>query len=193
MGIRRPSADGILEAAEAVFEERGYADTSLRQLMSAAGVSTTAFYARFGSKDEVLASLLGRFLDELSSRAVRELREVRDLDEGFDRGIDVLVDVVSRHRKVVAVALAEGGASATVRETLRRTYGTLAELLASRIRKLAESGKLDVDDPATVAWALVGALQIQVARWAVFGELGEDALRDALRASARTFLRALRS
>ena len=193
MGIRRPSSDGILEAAEAVFEERGYADTSLRQLMSAAGVSTTAFYARFGSKEEVLAALLARFLDELSSSAVRELREVRDLDEGFERGIDVLVAVVSRHRKVVAVALGEGGASATVRETLRRTYGALAELLASRIRKLADAGKLDVDDESGVAWALVGALQIQVARWAVFGELGEDALRDALRSSARTFLRALRS
>ena len=193
MGVRRPTSDGILEAAEAVFEERGYAETSLRQLMSAAGVSTTAFYARFGSKEEVLAALLSRFLDELSTRAVKELREVSDLDEGFERGIDVLVEVVSRHRRVVAVALAEGGASATVRETLARTYGTLAELLASRIRKLAESGKLGADDPIGVAWALVGALQIQVARWAVFGELGEAELRDALRASARPLLRALRS
>ncbi len=37
----------ILESAARVFGKRGYADTSLRQLMAASRTSTTAFYARF--------------------------------------------------------------------------------------------------------------------------------------------------
>lgn len=189
---RRPSSDGILEAAQALFQEHGYADTSLRQLMAAAGVSTTAFYARFASKEEVVAALLTRFLDELSTRAVAVLRGVRDVDEGFDRGIDLLVEVLSQHRTVVAVALSEAGGSATVRDTLRMTYDGLAQLLASRIRKLAASGAIAPADADAVAWGIVGALQIQVVRWAVFGELSEEALRDALGASARIFLRAVR-
>ena len=38
----RPSVDRILESAEDVFAKLGYGEVSLRQLMAAAGVSTTA-------------------------------------------------------------------------------------------------------------------------------------------------------
>ena len=50
----RPSSDGILASAEATFAEHGYGDTSLRQLMAKAGVSTTAFYSRFAGKEVTL-------------------------------------------------------------------------------------------------------------------------------------------
>ena len=52
----------ILAAAEALFATTGYGEVSLRQLMAAAGVSTTAFYARFDSKaSSVRESMTSRF------------------------------------------------------------------------------------------------------------------------------------
>ncbi len=58
----RPSSDRILGAAEKVFARQGYGETSLRQLMAAARVSTTAFYARFDSKEAVLVALVDRLI-----------------------------------------------------------------------------------------------------------------------------------
>src|SRR4051812_21961818 len=51
----KPTSDGILDAAELLFAERGFGNTSLRGLIEASRMSTTAFYSRFASKEEVLA------------------------------------------------------------------------------------------------------------------------------------------
>ncbi|HET6582721.1 MAG TPA: helix-turn-helix domain-containing protein, partial [Nannocystaceae bacterium] len=69
----RPSHDAILATAERVFAERGFADTSLRELIAACGCSTTAFYARFATKDAVLEVLLRDLLVDLHDVAAEAL------------------------------------------------------------------------------------------------------------------------
>src|SRR4051812_47637973 len=87
----KPSADRILSAAETLFANKGYGEVSLRQLIAAAGVSTTAFYARFDSKAAVLDILTERLFAELHAEAAVTFRNVRGFDEGIDRGVDLLV------------------------------------------------------------------------------------------------------
>ena len=188
----RPSSDRILEAAEGVFEQNGYGETSLRQLIAAANVSTTAFYARFTSKEDVLNALISRFLTELHASASTALAEVKTLEEGFDRGVAVLVKVLQDHRVVAGLALTEAAGNPKVRATLGRSYRVLAELLTSRIKKLTAKGAADVADAEALGWALVGALQIQIMRWAVFNDLDAKGLTRALKATARTLLPALK-
>ena len=77
---------------------------------------------------------------------------------------------------------------APARAVLRNAYGLLAGLLAGQIAKLVARGRIDVADGDALAWALVGALTMQVMRWAVFEELRDDQLAEALRATARTML-----
>lgn len=184
----RPSHDGILATAERVFAERGYGDTSLRELMSACGVSTTAFYARFPTKEAVLETLLRDLLVDLHDAAAQALPKAKDPAQGFDRGVDVLVAAIAERRGLVRVALTEAATVAPARAVLRDAYGMLAGLLAGQIAKLVARGRIDVADGDALAWALVGALTMQVMRWAVFEELADDQLAEALRATARTML-----
>src|SRR5690349_11780188 len=93
----KPSSDRILVAAETLFASRGY-DVSLRQLIAAAGVSTTAFYARFPSKAAVLERLTESLFGELHVEAIAVLRRARDLEEGITRGVDLLVDHFSKRK-----------------------------------------------------------------------------------------------
>src|SRR5258708_12496846 len=48
----------ILDAAQKLFAERGYATTTVEAIASGAGVAVDTVYAIFGSKREVLRSLL---------------------------------------------------------------------------------------------------------------------------------------
>ncbi len=184
----RPSSDRILSAAAQEFARRGYGDTSLRQLMASAKVSTTAFYARFSTKEAVLRQLVLDLLTELDARARAELLRAGGIEDGFERGVDVLLEVLIPKRHVVRVALTEGGASPLVAETLRNLYSALAALLASNIRTLARRGAADATNAEAVAWSLVGALNMQVIRWAVHEELSDDELGPALRSVARALL-----
>ena len=184
----RPSHDAILAAAEKLFAERGYADTSLRELIAACGMSTTAFYARFATKDAVLETLLRDLLVDLHDAVAQTLPRAKDPAQGFDKGVDVLVAAIADRRGLVRIALTEAAQSPAARAVLRDAYGMLAALLSRQIARLVERGRIDVADADALAWALVGALTMQVMRWAVFEELGDPALAEALRATARTML-----
>ena len=191
MPVRRakPSVDRILEAAEPVFAEHGYAQVSLRQLMAAAGVSTTAFYARFDSKEAVMAALTARLFGDLYTEAPRVFAAVETLDAGIDRGVDLLCDQFAERKALVRLILSEAGSSAVAVAARRDAYGLLAGFLASRFRAMAARGKLVAPDPEALAWALVGALEIQIVRWAVWGEIDLVALREQLRAVSRAVIR----
>jgi AcrR family transcriptional regulator len=59
---------GILEAAIAVMAEHGYHGTSVRDIAERAGVSPAALYHHFGSKQEVLATIMERGIEALLRR-----------------------------------------------------------------------------------------------------------------------------
>jgi AcrR family transcriptional regulator len=182
---RRPTGDRILSTAAAVFARRGYGDTSLRELMAAAGVSTTAFYVRFASKEEVLDALVQQLLGDLQGAAAVTLAAGGGLDEGFKRGVTAMTEVLLRHRIVVRLALTEASCSAKSRETLARAYAQLATLLGARLAQLSHAKAREGE---AAGWALVGALAMQVQRWAVFGQLDDRGLAKALAATARTLM-----
>jgi len=184
----KPSADRILEAGEKLFAKHGYAAVSLRQLIAGTGMSTTAFYARFASKEEVLAALTTRLFVELHAAAPRALDRARDLDGGIATGVDLLCAQLVPRKALVRMILAEAGASPVALEARRRAYALLAAFLAARFAALAGRGRIAVADPGALAWALVGALDIQVTRWAVWDELDTDDLRTQLIATARAIL-----
>jgi len=179
----KPSADRILEAAEATFAKHGYAQVSLRQLMTAAGMSTTAFYARFDSKEAVMAALVSRLFADLYAAAPAVLDRARDVDTGIEVGVDLLCDLFGPRQALVRMVLSEAGSVPAAVQARRSAYGLLAGFLAARIRH-ARFGT----DPEAVAWALVGALEIQIVRWAVWKEIDLPMLRTQLRATARAML-----
>lgn len=53
----------ILDAAELLFAERGFSETSLRQITSKAEVNLAAVNYHFGSKKELIRAVLARYLD----------------------------------------------------------------------------------------------------------------------------------
>jgi AcrR family transcriptional regulator len=157
--------------------------------MAAARVSTTAFYARFGSKEEVLRALVDRLLGEIDERARAELASAKGLDDGFRRGVAALVEVLGPQRELVRIVLTQA-ASPEVMAALGQRYAALASLLSAQIESLP--GRQGVVDPDAVAWSLVGALHMQVLRWAVYDQLDTNKLVRALHAVAAVHLPALR-
>ena len=162
-------------AAEEIFAERGYGDTSLRQLMSAAGVSTTAFYSRFDSKEAVLQSMVDRLMLGLRETALGSLSGTTNPKTIIKRAVPALVAVLADHRALVAITLSEGMAVTRIRDSLSSTYRDLVEILGARLGGPRK-------DRFALAWAFVGSLQIQIMRWAVFQDLTRAELEKELSA-----------
>lgn len=66
----RPSAEEaaqlparLLDAAQAVFVEKGYARATVEDVAKAAGISRKTVYTRYANKDDILAAVIDRILD----------------------------------------------------------------------------------------------------------------------------------
>jgi AcrR family transcriptional regulator len=151
-------------------------------------VSTTAFYARFESKAAVLDALTERFFRELQSEAAIVLGSARSLDDGIERGVDLVIDRFGPRKALVRLIIAEAGSVAPTSSIRRQSYSLLAGFLAHRLAAMVERGRIAVVDPDALAWAIVGALEIQIVRWAVWDEIDRTGLRDRLLATARAIL-----
>jgi AcrR family transcriptional regulator len=60
---RQQTRQQLISAAMQLFEDRGYEQTTVAEIASAAGVSTKTFFNYFASKDEVLFPHLSRRID----------------------------------------------------------------------------------------------------------------------------------
>ena len=65
-------ADEVLRAALGLFAEQGYANTSVQQIVEAAGVTKGAMYHYFTSKDDLLFAIYERMLS-LQKRRLDEI------------------------------------------------------------------------------------------------------------------------
>jgi AcrR family transcriptional regulator len=65
--------DTLLDAAELLFAEQGYAATSLRQLTNRAGVNLAAVNYHFGSKEALVKAVLARRMSPINEERLRRL------------------------------------------------------------------------------------------------------------------------
>ncbi|AOP48492.1 TetR/AcrR family transcriptional regulator [Streptomyces lydicus] len=72
----------LLDAAESLVGERGAAGWSLREASLRVGVSPSAAYHHFGSRDELVGALSARVLDRLGARLSAAVDEAPDGDQG---------------------------------------------------------------------------------------------------------------
>lgn len=77
----------ILDAARATFTERGFRQTSMHDILRAAGVSAGGAYRYFASKDEIIAAVAGEAVSALTD-VIEQLGSAQpplDLDEAMRR------------------------------------------------------------------------------------------------------------
>ncbi len=67
------TVERILDAAEQLFAEKGFAETSLRLITSKAGVNLAAVNYHFGSKEALVQAVFSRFLHPFCQSLEREL------------------------------------------------------------------------------------------------------------------------
>jgi AcrR family transcriptional regulator len=72
----------ILDSAEQLFSEQGYAATSLRQIIAKAEVNLAAIHYHFGSKEELLDELVHRKAEPVNDERLARLAQVERAANG---------------------------------------------------------------------------------------------------------------
>ena len=151
----------ILDAATAVFLERGYAGASVDAVVEKAGGSKASVYAMFGNKEGLLGALVG----EAAELLVLSLSEL-PLDQPI---AESLTDFGERYLRLVLhptrlalyrLVVGESGRLPELGDLFYRVGPeTVNRRLADFFRSKAQAGQITVPDPDRLANYFTGALR----------------------------------
>jgi AcrR family transcriptional regulator len=105
-GSTEQTRNQLLDAARAVFAQRGFAEASVSEVVDRAGSSVGSLYHHFGGKSELFTALWERYRDEqytIAANAVATAREggVTDPFELFQAGARAYLDATWANRDLV--------------------------------------------------------------------------------------------
>jgi len=91
----------ILDAALALFQERGFDDTTMRDIAEKGDVATGAAYYYFRSKEDLVMAFYARAADEARDVVPELIGRSRDLKKRLRAVIDQKFEQFAEHRKLL--------------------------------------------------------------------------------------------
>ena len=172
--------DEVLDAALALFIEKGFASTRVEDIAKRAGLSKGAVYLYFPSKEAVLAALVQRAIVPIADSALQTLHDY----EGDPRIVIGLV------LNMLAARLSDPRVLAMPKLIFREVLGfpELAQMyrrevidrvipaVEGLIRRGIDQGYLRQVDPSLTIRSIIGPLLLHVAMAELFGIMPEGGL-----------------
>ena len=128
----------LLDAAERLFTERGYADTRIADICEAAGVAKGLFYWYFDTKAELFADLVRSVRQQLRRAQAAAMDDAADPVTRIRQGAEASVRFMSEHGAFFAV-VRDVGRDGAITPVLAES----AEVYTGDIERLVEKAKAD--------------------------------------------------
>jgi TetR/AcrR family transcriptional regulator, cholesterol catabolism regulator len=183
--------DAIVDTSAHVFAQRGYHATGIVELCDVNGLGKGAFYHYIGSKEELLAAIHDRVMDEVMLGADRVAEAGGSPSAQLEMLGDELLDVIYRYPDHVWVFLHEFPALTAERaerfRVRRREYEKRVEAV---LRAGIDAGEFREVDPRLTALAWLGMHNYTYLWLKVDGRL---TARDVAKPFADIFIRGIAS
>lgn len=155
----------LLEAAEHLFGQHGYHQTSVSDITREAEVGHGTFYIYFGGKEEIFRELVRHLSHELRSTIARAVEGVEDRFEVERIGFETFFRFAAVHRDLYTIV----HQAESVDPSLSRWYyERLARGYAEGLAGAMEEGQLRDLNPEALAYCLAGMGHMLGVRWVLW-------------------------
>jgi AcrR family transcriptional regulator len=184
----------ILSVAEASFSEKGFGGTSTRELIQRSGLSTTAFYAHFSQKEDVLAALVDQITNDLGAAIQKAIDEGKDVFERLFLGFLHTFEVYKEHKALAKILLGDALAfTGAAGEKARQLYRSVADIVKQGFQQMQDKQIIGTVDLEAFAYAMIGAVNFQIFRWAVWEEISLEELEHFVRETGKMIANGVRA
>lgn len=160
---REPSVrERLADAALRLFNERGYAATSVREIVEAAGVTKPVLYYHFESKEGLYNYLISRGFEEFTVTLAAARRETGPVVERLRHLLDSVYRLFGEHTAEVRLmhAIFYGPPQGAPPFDFDRYHRQFEEEIGRLVVEGMEAGELRPDDPHTVAMVIIGTINV---------------------------------
>jgi TetR/AcrR family transcriptional regulator len=152
----------LMTSAIALFARKGYAATTVREIVEAAGVTKPALYYYFGSKEGIFLAMMGEALQEFEATATAALASEGSSEERILRFLDGMFSLILDHLDVMRVldAIYYGPPQGAPPFDFEAIHTRFIEILRSFVEEGIESGEFRPGDADDLTWAIVGPFEV---------------------------------
>jgi TetR/AcrR family transcriptional regulator, cholesterol catabolism regulator len=93
----------LLDIAAGLFAEKGFKNTTVRDIADAAGILSGSLYHHFDSKEAMVDEILSTFQEELFGRYDEVLASGDDARTKIERAVRLSFEAIDHHRHEVAI------------------------------------------------------------------------------------------
>jgi TetR/AcrR family transcriptional regulator, mexJK operon transcriptional repressor len=163
----------FVETAQTLFLERGFASTSVNEVVRRAGGSLATLYAEFGTKDELFEAVMNRRAAMMFTDIINSKTPVPDIaSELLQLAKRIQTHMLSEDALALyRLAVHEGPKFPSVRNAvLVNGLAGFLRRLSDYFTALAKNGRLVIDDPAVAAELFLTLVQGQLRTIAACGD-----------------------
>lgn len=142
---QKDTAERILDAAEALFSEKGFAETSLRNITTKAGVNLAAVNYHFGSKKSLIQAVFARYLTPFSEQFAQQLNDIEHQNNTPEQLLKLLIITLTKSglenserfgvfMRLLGLAYTQG--QGHLRRFLTREYGEVFHRYMKEINRI---------------------------------------------------------
>jgi TetR/AcrR family fatty acid metabolism transcriptional regulator len=159
--------EAILRAATKVFARKGFFNSKVADIASAAGVADGTVYLYFKSKDDILHSIFDRGMEEFISEGKKEIDQITDPAQKLRRIAELHLAHLGSDRDLAVVFQVElRGSTKFMEEFSAAGFAEYLELIRQTIEDGQQTGAFRTDvKPVFAAKMLYGALDEMVTNW----------------------------
>ncbi|MCB1414518.1 MAG: TetR/AcrR family transcriptional regulator [Xanthobacteraceae bacterium] len=157
----------ILRAAQALFAAKGFFDTTIADIVKAAGVSRGTFYLYFKDREDVFATLLSQAVDEMFLLSAS--RQTGSRQERIESANRAYLETFRRHRAFMRSALQVATFDPRVAEALSGLRGKFIARIRAHLERAVARGECHDIDPAITSFLLVIMVEFTAYSWLSFG------------------------
>lgn len=156
----------ILQAAMAVFAERGYGAAGMDEIARRAGTSKGGLYFHFAGKQAVFEALIGELVHTLESSVRRAIEQAHGALSRVDAALSTVIATFSAHRGLTHLLLVEANAMGQpFDQEMRAARGVFLAVIESYLVAAVDEGAIAPLDTAVAACVWLGAVNEVVLRW----------------------------
>ncbi|MBL8523663.1 MAG: TetR/AcrR family transcriptional regulator [Betaproteobacteria bacterium] len=194
-GQRMHRCQRFVEVAEQLFLERGFAGTSVNEVVRLAGGSLATLYTEFGTKEQLFEAVMSRRVANLFSNALGGASRTRPIEAELLQLAKRFQDhmLAEQALAIYRLAVHEGPKFPSVRKAiLVNGLTAFLDRLASYFNELGQTGRLQIDSPHRAAEDFLTLVQGQLRTIAACGDVDQISAKqrnDHVKHAVRSFLR----
>ena len=177
-----------MEAAEAVFSEKGYHDAAMDEIVRRTNMSKGGLYFHFPSKERLFFSVMDhlgqRLVDRIEDRIAQEDKGVARLEVA----LTTVLESLGKRRRLAKLLLIQGYSMGNAFEKKRvEIYSKFASLIKDNLDLAVKEGSILPVDTEIASYLWVGAINEALIRWLYTGK--PEPVKESLPELKRMLLR----